>query len=105
MDRNPANDEASITFLVDLTVGLDENPASQIKLFPNPASGFINIEMPANNGFRWVITSITGQEILNGFSYLENTKVDISSLPKGLYFIEIQKDGRQISVEKLLISG
>jgi hypothetical protein len=105
MDRNPANDEASITFLVDLTVGLDENPASQIKLFPNPASGFINIEMPANDGFRWVITSITGQMLLNGSSDLENTKVDVSNLPDGLYFIEIQKDGRQISVEKLLISG
>jgi len=105
MDRNPANDEASITFLVDLTVGIDENPASQIKLFPNPASGFINIEMPANDGFRWVITSITGQEILNGSSHLENTKVDVSSLPDGLYFIEIQKDGRQMFVKKLLISG
>ena len=87
MDRIPENDEASITFLVDLTVGIDENPASQIKLFPNPASGFINIEMPANDGFRWVITSITGQEILNGSSDLINTKVDVSNLPKGLYFI------------------
>jgi hypothetical protein len=105
MDRNPANDEASITFLVDLTVGIDENPVSEIRIFPNPASGFINIEMPANDGFRWVITSITGQKILNGSSYLENTKVDVSSLPKGLYFIEISKNGRKISVEKLLISG
>jgi hypothetical protein len=104
MDRIPENDEASITFLVDLTVGIDENPASQIKLFPNPASGFINIEMPANDGFRWVITSITGQEILNGSSDLINTKVDVSNLPKGLYFIEISKNGRKISVEKLLIS-
>ena len=105
MDRNPANDEASVTFLVDLTVGIDENPASEIKLFPNPASGFINIETPANDGFSWVITSITGQKLLNGSSYLENTKVDVSSLPKGLYFIEISKNGRKISVEKLLISG
>jgi hypothetical protein len=105
MDRNPANDEASITFLVDLTVGIDENPVSEIRIFPNPASGFINIEMPANDVFSWVITSITGQKILNGSSYLDNTKVDVSSLPKGLYFIEISKSGRKISVEKLLISG
>ncbi len=105
MDRNLANDEASITFLVDLSVGIDENPVSEIRLFPNPASGFLNIEMPANDGFGWVITSITGQMLLNGFSVLENTKVDVSNLPKGFYFIEISKNGRKISVEKLLISG
>jgi len=104
IDRSAVNDEASIALIIDLTVGIDENPASEIKIFPNPASDLISIEMSGSGGFGWNIKSITGQTLASGFSESRDTKAVVGTFPTGLYFIEILKDERRIHVEKLLIS-
>jgi len=73
------------------TIDILKNP---VIIFPNPASDVLHIVMPSNetswlrlfdnNGKLYINTSIGSQE-----------EVDIYSLPKGLYFAELEQNGQR----------
>ena len=66
------------------------NESNLLKLFPNPTSGIINIEVTNNQVInRTSITNVLGQTIL---TFENETSLDISSLNKGTYFITIETD-------------
>ena len=59
----------------------------QLNVYPNPASQFINIKSDITEG-NIILTDIQGREVMQ-FELIENTSIDISQLPKGLYFVNI----------------
>lgn len=59
-----------------------------ISIFPNPATNFIQIKNSKNNNEIRII-NVLGVVILNQVVPI-NTKVDISNLPNGLYFLQMQ---------------
>jgi len=61
---------------------------SEIKLFPNPASGIINISGLKNNE-DYKIYNLSGAEIFNG-TFSNNGKIDIKNFSNGLYFLHFQ---------------
>jgi len=72
------------------TAGLED--ATQISLFhiyPNPASTSIIIESVSGSSFQYTILDISGRKVLNGsVPGGEQTRLDISSLKSGLYFMK-----------------
>ncbi len=79
-----------------------------IKLYPNPTTGFINIEIDnaAQEALTIEITNIIGKQIYciqfqsNETRFVE--RIDLSQLSKGIYFIKIQ--GKEvIMLEKIVI--
>ncbi len=87
------------------TVGINKRiQKEEVKIYPNPASTVINVELSAelvNSEYR--IYSISGKIVLQGRLDNNNTQLDITSLEKGLYFVEIEnslgKVSKRISVE------
>ena len=70
-------------------------------LFPNPASDYITIKTDDNYGFNFVtFYDMTGKIVLKS-SVILNTPVNISSLPKGVYFVEVSNPTR--SRQKLVV--
>jgi plastocyanin len=71
--------------------------ANKIKVFPNPANEFINLEIPTSLGSArsLKIYSITGtlvdSRVMSGNSY----RYDLKSLKNGVYFVEIQTSARK----------
>lgn len=60
-----------------------------VKLYPNPASGYIQISgLKSNENF--VICNLLGTSVLNG-TITNNKKIDIKNFPSGLYFLKLQK--------------
>lgn len=61
-----------------------------IKVFPNPATDFINLEFPKNIGQQLSlrIYSITGQIMMKNNKYQKDA-IDIQQLPKGNYLLEL----------------
>ena len=59
---------------------------NKVKLFPNPASSFISINS-FNNVLRYEIYSIKG-ELLDFKEKIDNPTINISNLPKGVYFFK-----------------
>jgi hypothetical protein len=83
-------DDLKINPLVDK---IEEIPLSDIKVFPNPGNGHLNI-IPGNNGVpgpvRIYVYDYNGKCILNEESFNnEKITMDISGNPDGLYLIRI----------------
>ncbi len=58
----------------------------KIKIYPNPASTHITIETPFNGQVS--IMNLQGQELLNHQITEPKTRIDISTLPSGVYLIK-----------------
>lgn len=73
----------------------NELKSDEILVFPNPTDGKINITYPDFNGDESIeirIYNNIGQEIITEDKIVET--VDLSFLPKGIYFIEIKSPNR-----------
>ena len=94
----------SITVTVDACYeNIADIYASQIKVFPNPATTIVEIEsVYAINS--WKLIDVLGKEVASS-KYLEsstNLIIDVRSFDAGLYFLEIEYDGVQV-VKQLVI--
>jgi len=79
-------------------VGQVAVPASSVHIYPNPASGVVNIDAPVKVNV-WV-SAMDGRVLMQQ----ENaTSVDVSGLSTGVYMISLyDMQGNRITVEKLL---
>jgi len=75
-------------------VGVDDFGAAEVKIYPNPTSGIVTIEMPfEDNETMMEVISMTGQMVLkrkvfpNGGVITET--LDLSDQAKGIYMIRI----------------
>ena len=77
------------------------NDKTGILIYPNPSSGFINIEGNLNNTCIKII-NLAGQVIIcKNIKNSEKETIDISGMTKGLYFISVNNNGN-IQVNKLV---
>lgn len=81
----------------------DESAANElenIKIYPNPAKDFLNLDLPANEkNFTFELTDLLGHSFLK----TENqTKINISGIVKGVYLAQI-KTGQHTVTRKVMI--
>ena len=82
LESNPSN----IVF-IDWTTNTNENTEAQnISIYPNPTESFVTIEA---KGLRQVRAfNVMGQEVQCQLTREDNVTLDLSSQPRGCYFIE-----------------
>jgi hypothetical protein len=93
---------ASVTITVTSSTGItDLNSASSIKVYPNPATDLITLEIPVSttiNNVSYKIVNGQGKVVYNKLigtisdNYQEN--INISSFAKGLYIMVLSQDGK-----------
>ncbi len=93
----------------DVVTGLPDNAASNniVEIFPNPSNGEININISElGHNAELQVLSIDGKLIekrtLQSSSSDLNTKLDLSSQPKGVYFIRVTNEDLN-HVEKVIL--
>ena len=81
-------------------VSIDEEFKEQIHIYPNPFSNYLNINVPDEGNIKSVsIQNIQGQVVYkNGFT----SQINLSGLPEGMYFINVENKTGQKSVFKLI---
>lgn len=93
----------NVVFVYELNnpfASLNENSASQFKIYPNPADKTITLQV--ENQTEYLIIDLSGKTILSGqVSELTNT-VNISSLEKGTYFVKLPENGSS-ACKKLIV--
>lgn len=67
-----------------------------LQIFPNPASDILNITQVSSSA-NYNIYNASGQLVSKG--NISNNKVNVSKLPKGIYFIEVQEKGQSSKVK------
>ena len=77
---------------------------SDILLYPNPARGEVNIQLPPNNGnWQFSLISDQGKILWQGTSSNDSEmKVNISSIAPGQYYL-VGNDGEEQVIKKLVI--
>ncbi len=90
-------DSVSITF--PSYVGLGENTKDQVNIFPNPFKDELNIN--GADVSRIMISNILGQHVMDA-KITEVTKLDVSQLNHGTYFVSIYKNEMLIETRKLV---
>lgn len=88
---------ATITVFVDndLASGINENNINPITVFPNPASGYVNlVSRKPLNGATFRLMNLAGQVVFEKQEIGGNNFVfDVSEQPSGIYFIEVNNAG------------
>nr|WP_294860430.1 chitobiase/beta-hexosaminidase C-terminal domain-containing protein [uncultured Fluviicola sp.] len=78
------------------TLGVDDHADAQTRIYPNPTSNYLSIE---NLQSDVLVTNQLGQR----FTLEKSDKINVSHLPKGIYFVQFSNNkGEQIR-EKLVI--
>jgi len=79
-----------------------EEEATNIKIYPNPTSGKLTIDIPRiNTEISLSVININGQVLIRHKQTSNKVQLDISELTKGIYFVKIESE--QISeVRKIL---
>lgn len=89
-DNEPVHTEAG---LVQETGQTENNSGDVVRVFPNPASAFVNIEIPGNSPDSKVSAEIIGLngDVFRSISFQDNLKmtIQIDNLKPGLYFLKI----------------
>jgi photosystem II stability/assembly factor-like uncharacterized protein len=101
---NTFRDSALITINVndvdETSVG-NINSNNLIKIYPNPASDILYIDVPEElkDGFEVEMFSVTGRVIFHKSGYIK--KIDISDFQKGIYFVTV-KSKEFITTERII---
>jgi hypothetical protein len=79
---------------------------SDIKIYPNPSKGFLNIESKEIEGDVIInFFDISGRIIYSDRLLLRKnspSQVNVSNISNGLYFIQINKDGKFVNTSKIV---
>jgi hypothetical protein len=87
-----------ISFLYQLTTGLNESTDSRLSVYPNPAMQSFGVNGGTFDQLN--IYDATGKLLKSVTKSSEN--VSVSDFARGLYFVEIQSNGQK-SIEKLIV--
>ncbi len=76
-----------------------------LKIYPNPASCYCNIEYPLIPDLKtkMIILNSLGKIVFNQYVDFISTRVDVSSFPSGMYFVRIINE-ESVTTKKLIIS-
>lgn len=77
----------------------ENNTIQQLAIWPNPTKGLIKIDGLKNNSV-YAVFNVIGQPVKSG-TIQGKTTIDISEATKGIYFISIEKNGKQ-TVERII---
>ena len=76
----------------------------EFSVFPNPTEDFVNVSNQNNEVLSYGLFNIAGSQVLNGtVAALESEKIDLSALPKGIYFLDVKLDSGLNKTEKIIV--
>jgi hypothetical protein len=87
--------EVSVVLKNGIIQNIDQEFKDDITLYPNPAKDFIYISNTSYEGLS--IYNMSGKLVLNKKDYFSDSRIDISALNMGIYFIRFKKEGSIIS--------
>ena len=95
-DPNAANNTTCIT--ITRLTNIEENIASKISVYPNPANNFITVDNAENANI--TIINMLGEVVANVNNASLNQTIDISKLASGTYFVKIDNKVFKFNVVK-----
>lgn len=89
----------SPAFKINDTMGVEETTKSNLTIYPNPFTNELNVQLPESikGEYNFKVTDLTGKLIEAKTQSKQSFTWNSSSLPKGLYILSIENNGKAIS--------
>lgn len=104
-DNESNENYVDITYRAKKTVSIKNNEAAvSVKVYPNPATDFINIEYNALEDGKISLFDITGKKITEQVLKASNkiSQLEISQLNSGIYFYTVVSNNKTIATKKIV---
>ena len=104
----PFNDKpiGTLTITFNQTLSIGEQELNQVRLFPNPSNGILNISTTASNRLsEALVYDVLGKQVANLKNNTSNqqSKFDLNSLNAGVYIIRLTlQDGSNVTKKIVL---
>jgi len=104
LQNNPA-DEVYIDLVYGdcaeefVVVGIEENEAATLSVYPNPARDVLNVTTDIAPGTLYTVYDMTGRAVATGQINTSNVRIDISNLTVGQYIIEMAASRVRFTVQ------
>ena len=82
-------------------VGINENVANQVSIYPNPTSDVLNISTNSNDLSELTVKDITGKTVLSQ-NFINKITINTENYSKGIYLIDVKNDLGTVS-EKITV--
>lgn len=93
--------ESTLCQFINLTVtNTDSFLSNEIKVYPNPVNGILNVQMPQDHEYNVEVYSKTGKLALSGV--LRQNQINMSSLESGQYYIKLSS-GNENYIQKIIV--
>jgi hypothetical protein len=77
---------------------------TQVSLFPNPTSDFLNLKFAGfQEELSYELINLSGQIMLKGNCSSNNSMIDVKGLPRGSYILSLRKDGSFLFSDQILL--
>ncbi len=84
-------------------VGVEEEEVFSFNLYPNPSNGVLFLDYN-NNRFSVIsLKDLLGKEVFRDEQYYAKKGLDLSSLSKGAYLIEVYQESNLVGIKKVII--
>lgn len=90
------------TVIVNSTASLTENEIEGLKVYPNPASNQVTIELPDAQDATVAVVDMTGATVIATRNLDGQTILSVQDWAKGVYFVRVQNE-QKTSTVKLVI--
>ena len=108
-DMTPSNqnfsyNQGAIIDLVPNTDGIAENQSSKLLIYPNPTSGLFTVECKNTNlaDCSFCIYDEFGKLLILNNLTKENSTIDLSAQPDGIYFLHLMENGKTVAFQKIV---
>ncbi|MDI9340321.1 MAG: T9SS type A sorting domain-containing protein [Sediminibacterium sp.] len=83
----------SVNIIVSACTGLTENSAlGNVKIYPNPSQGILNIEMKNGLNKTIEVSDLSGRVLIEKEFNTDNCSLDLSLLAKGIYQVKVSSN-------------
>lgn len=89
------------TYEYENTLGIADLTKSDIKIFPNPTTDFINIHLEESDNTKVSVIDILGSSIIKENFVGNDFSLNVMNLNKNVYFIKIER-GEKVLVKKFI---
>lgn len=105
IDSGGASTEKAFTILVEIVAGFEVTPDLVRKVYPNPATEILNVEMASEAlPFRMDMYDMSGNILKTQNSiYSRNIQVDVSQMNKGIYILTLRDGSGQLTRKKVMV--
>ena len=84
-------------------VGVEEQENTSMSIYPNPVSDYLVINAKQNVKMRYQLVDMLGKTCLVQNNYTSGNQIDVSTLAKGTYFLNVYIEGKAQKRTKIIV--